>query len=639
MLRLLLIVVCLFSSANRPVLGDSPANARPPQSEDDLKAWLVNMVWRHKFSSEEVATATGLSREMADAALKKYDIRFDNGPQREPADTLLVLPYPGGRHPRIGFLDGAVDPQRETKISVFTPWQPDDKTQASYVVADLPEAIWSNLGLTYLAHTHVPTVWSKQGVELPRQEWEQLPDGVLRMTRTLPNGIEFQARIAPRRDHVAMELTLKNGTDALLTDLRVQNCVMLKGAPGFDQQTNDNKVMQAPYCACHDPTGRRWVITAWTPNHRAWCNPPCPCLHSDPQFPDCPPGETRTVRGWLSFYEGDDVQQEFERIEALKWAEPAPNWVKVAEAPWQARDSQGEVVFGDKMWIFGGWYDSFQPAPRDVWSSVDGKEWIKVTSDAPWKHSDLSMSITYHDQMWFMGGWYNGRLPDHSASNAVWSSTDGAEWKEVTPQADWTPRMASALIVFQDKMWLLGGIEDYYFGTEASLKNDVWTSTDGKDWTLVTEQAPWAPRAYHQAAVVGDRLYVMGGGNYVPGYVAYNDVWSTTDGVEWREETAQAPWSKRLWFSAATYRNRMWVTGGWSKEPTSRNWGDVWYSQDGKSWTEYKPEVTWRERHEHSLYVHDDKLWVAGGMIPPLNNEVWSLSIPPDWFEKTTTGQ
>ena len=39
----------------------------------------------------------------------------------------------------------------------------------------------------------------------------------------------------------------------------------------------------------------------------------------------------------------------------------------------------------------------------------------------------------------------------------------------------------------------------------------------------------------------------------------------------------------------------------------------------------------WRERHEHSAYVFRDKLWIAGGMIPPLNSEVWSLSLPADW--------
>ena len=68
-----------------------------------------------------------------------------------------------GRHPRIGFLDGAIRPQRETKISVFTPWDPH-----SYVVVDVPEAIWSNLGLTYLAHTHIDTVWTKKKIEVAR---------------------------------------------------------------------------------------------------------------------------------------------------------------------------------------------------------------------------------------------------------------------------------------------------------------------------------------------------------------------------------------------------------------------------------------------------------------------------------------
>jgi hypothetical protein len=42
-------------------------------------------------------------------------------------------------------------------------------------------------------------------------------------------------------------------------------------------------------------------------------------LHSDPQFPDCPAGETRRLRGWFSFYEGKDVDAEIRRIEATGW--------------------------------------------------------------------------------------------------------------------------------------------------------------------------------------------------------------------------------------------------------------------------------------------------------------------------------
>ncbi len=62
-------------------------------------------------------------------------------------------------------------------------------------------------------------------------------------------------------------------------------------------------------------------------------------------------------------------------------AEPEADWVRVTpNAGWQPRDSQGEVVFDNKLWIFGGWFDSYQAPPRDVWNSADGITWIKVTA-------------------------------------------------------------------------------------------------------------------------------------------------------------------------------------------------------------------------------------------------------------------
>jgi hypothetical protein len=94
---------------------------------------------------------------------------------------------------------------------------------------------------------------------------------------------------------------------------------MLAGASGFAGQTNDNKVLQKPYAAARSVDGRRWVITAWEPIDRCWANERCPCLHSDPKFPDCPPGETVRLRGWLSFYGGDDLNGELKRIEQTGW--------------------------------------------------------------------------------------------------------------------------------------------------------------------------------------------------------------------------------------------------------------------------------------------------------------------------------
>ena len=310
---------------------------------------------------------------------------------------------------------------------------------------------------------------------------------------------------------------------------------------------------------------------------------------------------------------------------------PQPAWVRVTEkAGWTARDSQGELVYKNRLWLFGGWMNSFEAPPRDVWSSADGKKWTQVTAKAPWIHSDLSMSLTFKNRMWFMGGWYNGRLPGHSASNQVWSSTDGKVWTRATKAAGWTPRLAAALVEFKGRMWMLGGTENYYFGNKKSLKNDVWSSPDGKTWTRATDNAGWTPRAYHQAAVLGDRMFVFGGGNYVPEYEAFNDVWSSTDGVHWTRVTEKTPWHPRLWFTSVVYRNRMWVLGGWSNNP-SKNWGDAWYSKDGKTWTEYKTSTTWKARHEHSAYVLGGKLWIAGGHARPLSSEVWSLELPDGW--------
>ncbi len=303
-----------WADANEP--PEDVRNARRPANDKELRDWLENMIWHHRFTTEEVRLATGSSQGDILAAQKKFNVWPGNRSERDADGPLLVLPYPGGRHPRIGFLEGAIDPQRETKFSVFAPWDPN-----GYVVVDVPEAIWSDLGLTYLAHTHIDTIWTKQGIELPKLEWNRRPDGSLDIERTLPNGLAFGVKAVPDQEAVHMEMWLHDGTDEKLSDLRVQICVMTKMAAGFAQQTNENKVFTNPYVACRSQDGKRWIITAWESCDRPWGNEQCPCFHSDPKFPDLEAGQKHVLHGWLSFYEGDDVQAEFRRIEATGWRE------------------------------------------------------------------------------------------------------------------------------------------------------------------------------------------------------------------------------------------------------------------------------------------------------------------------------
>ena len=291
----------------------SRENFRRPRSDDELRFWLKNMIADHGFTEFEASAATGLSTDEIAAAVQRFSIQkhLDSRPAN-PMSVLKVLPYPGGRHPRIGFLDGAIRPQRETKFSAFLPW---DLSQ--YVVVDLPEAIWMKRGkdreLLYLAHTDVPTMWTRQGISLEPLEWIR-ENGSLRVERTLPNQVAFGARVVPTRDAIRMELWLTNKTDETLRGLVVQNCVMLKGASEFNSMSNDNKIFRNPFVACRNAAGNRWIITAWENCKRTWGNAPCPCMHSDPQFADCAPGETQRLHGWLSFYEGTEIEAELQRI-------------------------------------------------------------------------------------------------------------------------------------------------------------------------------------------------------------------------------------------------------------------------------------------------------------------------------------
>ena len=285
-------------------------NFRKPNNDEELEFWLRSMLVDHHYDTVEASAATGLTTSEIRSATKRLNI---NSPTSLPAGQLRVLPYPGGRHPRTGFRDGAIRPQRDTKLSVFVPWDP-----SSYVVADVPEAIWwvqqERRELMYLAHTHIPTSWDIRGERLKPVEWQRSDTG-WSVARRLPNGVEFGCKASPKERELHFTLWIKNGSSDMLTGLVVQNCMMLARAPGFDLLTNDNKLIQKPFVACHDGTKAKWIIAGWQNCDRSWANEPCPCMHSDPKFPDCPVGETRELKGVLTFYSGSEIESEFRRLE------------------------------------------------------------------------------------------------------------------------------------------------------------------------------------------------------------------------------------------------------------------------------------------------------------------------------------
>lgn len=267
----------------------------------DLEYWVDNMRRFHHFTWQEVAKVTGHSVSEIKAMAEDF-----GSPIQTPEKKVTVLPYPGGRHPRIGFLEGMIDPMRGTKLSVFLPWDP-----SQYVVLDLPEAIFNQFGLAFLGHTHVPTLWDYQKINIENSDWSVSADGTCSNTWSLPNGIKISAVVTPRADSVDMELMVENGSEADLEFINGQVCVMLKGAPEFEEQTRENKILTDAVAAVHSAGKDRWILTQWDQLRRTWANPNCPCLHFDPILDPCPVGETVRVKGRIWFHEGRSLPAEF----------------------------------------------------------------------------------------------------------------------------------------------------------------------------------------------------------------------------------------------------------------------------------------------------------------------------------------
>ena len=183
-------------------------------------------------------------------------------------------------------------------------------------------------------------------------------------------------------------------------------------------------------------------------------------------------------------------------------------------------------------------------------------------------------------------------------------------WTQATDSAQWSARYYHTSVVFDNKMWVIGGYD-------GGLRNDVWYSTNGVNWTQATANAQWSGRYYHTSVVFDNKMWVMGG--YGPSY--RNDVWYSSDGVNWTQATANAGWSARCFHTSVVFDNKMWVMGGWDASGF-RN--DVWYSSDGINWTHATANAFWSARSCHTLVVFDNKMWVMGGLdASGYRNDVW----------------
>jgi len=308
-------------------------------------------------------------------------------------------------------------------------------------------------------------------------------------------------------------------------------------------------------------------------------------------------------------------------------------WTQVtSSAPWSGRSDPQLVVVPSTgaLLLLGGHANSNYY--NDVWESSDsGKSWIQLLN-APWSGRSYHTAKTDDKWIYLLGG--------HNKSswfNDVWRTSDGRAWELVTASAEWSPRAATALQIRRGRMFVMGGsnglLPPIGHGT---CFNDVWISDDGgAHWKIAMSKAPWAAREGLQklTALYGDDdaiLLTAGEAGYFGPY--YNDVWSTIDGRNWTLQNPHADFSARSGNLLVNVDGSIFTFGGYGL-PMKH---DAYCLPKGVSSGKWRKlsSAPWHGRFDYDMVVQNGTIILMGGEASlfgaggPYYNDVWKYVDP-----------
>jgi hypothetical protein len=222
-----------------------------------------------------------------------------------------------------------------------------------------------------------------------------------------------------------------------------------------------------------------------------------------------------------------------------------------------------------------------------LWSSSSGFDDWRYEGDVPDGMGE-SPGVICNNKLLLIGGcsadptgprsnrlwWYY----KNSNNEMVWEEWDenGGERLAATAAGTlFTPRMGHACAVFQDQVWVLGGLSE-----QQEALNDVWTCTVPKEgsftpvWKPLHTTSPiWSGRCMSAVVAAPDQpqLWIYGG---APHPYSLNDgideLWCTSDGQEWAkyplpDGTRYPPLGATLLYASDGKRPRLRLLGSFRK--------------------------------------------------------------------------
>jgi len=243
------------------------------------------------------------------------------------------------------------------------------------------------------------------------------------------------------------------------------------------------------------------------------------------------------------------------------------------------RSNHKIVFFNNKYWSYGGInVQNTGNESNQIWSSFDGLNWTLETSSTNYGYLEGRVPVVFLNKVWLIGKGTNN-------STEVWSSSDGINFTEQTinnTSFNNYGRSKHQLLVFNNKLYLIGGKIDGIYS------NNVSSTTDGINWTSITTSgSSFSPgRQNHISLIFDNKMWVIGGNNPI-NQGDLNDAWSSTDGSNWTLETEDGyKFSKRNGHCVIEYNGKLWLWGGAEDLGTGGTYRprDLWSSCDGKRW-------------------------------------------------------
>lgn len=238
---------------------------------------------------------------------------------------------------------------------------------------------------------------------------------------------------------------------------------------------------------------------------------------------------------------------------------------------------------------------------------------VKITlkTAAPgWGDMDGAECVFSGDTVFHFGGWFGGS----STTRQIWYSLDtGATWT-LWGNADWEARHTFPLVQKGNYWYILGS--DLYAAD--STRNDVWRSSNLLNWTKIQNNAPWAGNRFMMAAwALGDTLYAGGGQNAISGSITfYKDLYSSVDGITWDTVCASClPNGGNFSGTFATYKNKAWIVAGERYDDTAGHtrYKAVYSSANMRDWGRHDDLPIPLGISYPKVFVWDGRLWNYGG--------------------------